>query len=150
VARLSVQGRVEVLRLHNQGLAIQHIARETRRSWWTVEAVLRRTAAAGLGYHPAAVSGPPDKRAVNPTERVVDELWATRIDALIAPPSKLLATSVFEIIRVEGYPGSYPSVVPRARPARPTRTYIALRPTGIPPRSTRSTSDRQSTIGTSR
>ncbi len=45
MARLSVQVRVEILRLHKQGLPIHQIAKETSRSWWTVKAVLRPTAA---------------------------------------------------------------------------------------------------------
>src|SRR5436305_12585592 len=69
-----------------------------------------------LGYHPATISnwlrngGPPAKRVVAPSQRVVDERWAARIAELITPPSRLLATSVFEIIRTEGFAGSYPSV----------------------------------------
>jgi IS30 family transposase len=57
-----------------------------------------------IGSHPATVSkwlkagGPPEGRRVNPSERVIDDRWARRIDALIAPPSKLRARSVFEII----------------------------------------------------
>lgn len=45
MARLSVQERVEILRLHKQGLPIHQIAKEMSRSWWTVKAVLRPTAA---------------------------------------------------------------------------------------------------------
>jgi IS30 family transposase len=45
VARLSVQERVEILRLHKQALPIQQIAKEMSRSWWTVKAVLRPTVA---------------------------------------------------------------------------------------------------------
>jgi len=45
VARLSVQERVEILRLHKRGLPTHQIAREMSRSWWTVKAVLRPTVA---------------------------------------------------------------------------------------------------------
>jgi transposase, IS30 family len=45
VARLSVQERVEILRLHKQGLPIHQIAKAMSRSWWTVEAVARPTVA---------------------------------------------------------------------------------------------------------
>jgi transposase, IS30 family len=45
VARLSVQERVQILRLHKQGLPVHQIAKEMSRSWWTVKAVLRPTAA---------------------------------------------------------------------------------------------------------
>jgi len=89
-----------------------HRVLELERQGWSIKEI-----AAEVGYHPATVSkwlkagGPPPARVVNPSELAIDERWGTRIDALIAPPSKLLATSVFEIIRAEGYGGSYPSVV---------------------------------------
>lgn len=51
----------------------------------------------------------------------VDDRWAKCIDELIAPPSKLLSTSVFEIVSVEGYPGSYRSVVRHVRARRGPR-----------------------------
>jgi transposase len=59
-----------------------------------------------------------------------------RIAALVAPPSRLLATSVFETIRAEGFEGSYPSVVravralrgPRFRPAAGTSVPIETAP----------------------
>lgn len=52
VARLSVQERVEMLRLHKRGLPIHQIAREMSRSWWTT-AVLRPTIATeGRPYWP--------------------------------------------------------------------------------------------------
>ena len=85
-----------------------------------------------LGYHPATVSkwlksgGPPPARAVAPVERVMDEHWAGRARELLRPPAeKLLATSVHEILKAEGFTGSYPTVArylrdlrgPRFRPA---------------------------------
>lgn len=85
-----------------------------------------------LGYHPATVSkwlksgGPPPARAVAPAERVMDEHWAGRARELVRPPAeKLLATSVHEILKAEGFTGSYPTVArylrdlrgPRFRPA---------------------------------
>jgi len=66
-----------VLELKRQGLSIREIAAE-------------------VGYHPATVSkwlkagGPPERRVVNPAQRVITERWGKRIDELIAPPSKLL------------------------------------------------------------
>lgn len=45
MARLSVRERVEILRLHKQGLPVHQIAKEMSRSWWTVKAVLRPTVA---------------------------------------------------------------------------------------------------------
>jgi len=99
---------------------------ELKRQGWSISEI-----AAEVGYHPATVSkwlkagGPPDKRTVSPSERVIDHRWAKRIDALIAPPSKLLATSVFEIICAEGYPGSHPSVVRSVRARRGPRFRVA-------------------------
>jgi len=102
----------DVLALKRQGWSIAEIARE-------------------LDYHPATIAkwlkngGPPEHRLVHPTERVIDDRWGRRIDDLIAPPSKLLAKSAYEIMVAEGFAGSYPSVVravrarrgPRFRPA---------------------------------
>lgn len=103
-----------------------HRVLELRRQGWSITEI-----AGEMGYHPATVSkwlkagGPPPARTVNPAERVVDERWARRIDALIAPPSKLLSTSVFEIIKAEGYPGSYASVVRQVRARRGPRFRVA-------------------------
>jgi transposase len=99
---------------------------ELKRQGWTIAEI-----AAEVGYHPATISkwlktgGPPPARQVNPSERAIDECFAERIDALIAPPSKLLATSVFEIITAEGYTGSYPSVVRYVRARRGPRFRVA-------------------------
>jgi transposase len=82
-----------------------------RRQGWTLAEIGDE-----LGYHPATISawlrngGPPAQRAVAPGQRVIDQRWAARIAVLITPPSRLLATSVFEIITTEGFAGSYPSV----------------------------------------
>lgn len=99
---------------------------ELKRQGWSITEIARE-----LGYHPATISkwmkqgGPPPKRAVDPAVRVIDDRWAKRIDELIAPPSKLLATSVFEIITAEGYTGSYPSVVRHVRALRGPRFRVA-------------------------
>ena len=85
---------MDVMRLRRQGWTITEIADE-------------------LGYHPATISswlrngGPPPKRAVAASQRVIDDRWSARIAELISPPSRLLATSVFEILRAEDYAGSY-------------------------------------------
>jgi transposase len=98
----------EVLELKSQGWTIAEIAEE-------------------LKYHPATVSkwlkqgGPPPARRVDPSERAVDERWQRRIGELITPPSRLLSTSVFEIIGAEGFTGSYPSVVRAVREVRGPR-----------------------------
>lgn len=95
---------------------------ELRRKGWSITEIADK-----VGYHPATVAkwlkagGPPAQRQVNPSERAIDERWAARIDQLIAPPSRLLATSVFEILRAEGYTGSYPSVVRYVRERRGPR-----------------------------
>ncbi|HET9442118.1 MAG TPA: IS21 family transposase [Acidimicrobiales bacterium] len=100
---------MDLLALRRQGKTIVEIAEE-------------------LDYHPATVSkwlkagGPPPARTIDPAEAVIDTRWATRIDQLIRPPAeKLLATSVFEIIRAEGFDGSYPSVVRHLRARRGPR-----------------------------
>ena len=58
---MSAQERVEVLRLHKQGLPIHQITKETSWSWRAVKAVLRPTVATEDRLHspdPAA-DGPP-------------------------------------------------------------------------------------------
>ena len=103
-----------------------HRVLELKHQGWSITEI-----AAELGYQPATVSkwlrhgGPPPARQVNPAERAIDERFARRIDELIAPPSKLLATSVFEIIRAEGFAGSYPSVVRFVRDRRGPRFRVA-------------------------
>ena len=100
---------MDLLALRRQGKTIAEIAHE-------------------FDYHPATVSkwlragGPPPARTIDPAEAVIDARWAARIDQLIRPPAeKLLATSVFEIIRAEGFDGSYPSVVRHLRARRGPR-----------------------------
>lgn len=99
---------MDVLGMKRQGWTIAEIARETK-------------------YHPATVSkwlkegGPPPARTADPALLVVDERWGKRIAELIAPPSRLLSTSVYEIIVAEGFTGSYPSVVRRVRELRGPR-----------------------------
>ena len=79
------------------------------------------------GYHPATISkwcregGPPAARTIGDEERVVDPRWADRLTALLVGNSSLLATSLFEIIRAEGFDGSYPSVVRWVREQRGPR-----------------------------
>ena len=98
----------DVLALRRQGMTIAEIA-------------------ATVGYHPATVSkwlragGPPAQREVAPTQRVIDERWQARIAELVTPPSRLLATSVFEVLVAEGFDGSYPSVVRAVRDLRGPR-----------------------------
>jgi transposase len=81
-----------------------------------------------LGYHPATVSkwlkdgGPPPARSIDPAKRVIDERWAARIRELLRPPAeKLLSTSVYEIIKAEGFDGSYVTVARFVRDMRGPR-----------------------------
>jgi transposase len=99
----------EVLALRRQGKTISEIAEE-------------------LEYHPATISkwlkagGPPPARTIDPAVRVIDERWGARIGQLVSPPAeKLLASSVFEIIKAEGFEGSYASVVRHLRDLRGPR-----------------------------
>ena len=64
--------------------------------------------------------GPPAARAAT-TPAAVDERWSARIDELLRKAPLLLATSVFEIIKTEGYTGSYPSVSRELRARRGPR-----------------------------
>lgn len=99
---------MDVLGMRSQGWTIAEIARETN-------------------YHPVTVSkwlkngGPPSARVADPASLVIDERWASRIAELVKPPSRLLSTSVYEIITAEGFSGSYPSVVRRVRAIRGAR-----------------------------
>jgi transposase len=83
--------------------------------------------AAETGYHPATISkwcregGPPAARTIGDGERVVDPVWADRLTALLVGNSSLLATSLFEIIRAEGFDGSYPTVARWVREQRGPR-----------------------------
>ena len=98
---------MDVLAMRRQGLSISEIAVET-------------------GYHAATISkwlkegGPPPGRAAT-TPPAIDDRWSGRIDELLRAAPLLLATSVFEILRAEGYAGSYASVVRDLRARRGPR-----------------------------
>jgi len=87
---------MDVMAMKRQGLSIKEIADET-------------------GYHPSTISkwlalgGPPAGRKSTSTP-VIDDWWSQRIAALIRSAPRLLATSVFELIKAEGYTGSYVTV----------------------------------------
>lgn len=93
---LTEEEYMDVLALRRQGLTIGEIATET-------------------GYHPATISkwlaagGPPAGRR-SEAPPIIDERWAARIAELLRRSPKLLATSVFDILRAEGFEGSYPTV----------------------------------------
>jgi hypothetical protein len=59
---------------------------------------------------------------IDPAKRVIDERWAARIRELLRPPAeKLLSTSVYEIIKAEGFDGSYVTVARFVRDMRGPR-----------------------------
>ena len=99
---------MDVLAMRRAGMTFTEIAIET-------------------GYHPATISkwcregGPPAARTIGDEERVVDPVWADRLTELLVGNSSLLATSLFEIIRAEGFDGSYPTVARWVREQRGPR-----------------------------
>lgn len=99
---------MDVTAMRRQGLTITEIADE-------------------LGYHPATISkwlragGPPAKRTSARDERVMDERWARRVDELLEANERLLATSVFTLLRAEGFTGSYPTLARHVRALRGPR-----------------------------
>jgi transposase len=80
-----------------------------------------------LGYHPATIAkwhkatGPAPKRVLPDEQRVLDKRWRDRIDELLAAKPRLLATSVFEILKAERFEGSYPTVSRYVRRVRGPR-----------------------------
>jgi transposase len=104
---LNQEDYVKVLDLHRQGWSNKEIAAE-------------------LGYHPATIAkhlkgGPPASRAVPDEDRVMTSRWRRRIEQLLDAHPRLLAVSVFNKIRAEGYTGSYPTVVRAVRVVRGPR-----------------------------
>jgi transposase len=93
-----------------------------RDAGWTIEEI-----AAEVGYHPATVSGwlkqggPPDMRQKAVEERVIDSGWAARIHAMLTLNPRLLATSIHDRLRAEGFDGSYPTVARFVREIRGPR-----------------------------
>jgi transposase len=87
---------MDVMAMKRQGMSIKEIAEET-------------------GYHPSTISGwlrnggPPARRP-RTSPPVIDDHWGGEIAALLRAAPRLLATSVFELIRAKGYEGSYVSV----------------------------------------
>lgn len=80
-----------------------------------------------LGYHPATVakwlnaSGPPHRAATDAEQPVMTVVWRERIEALLGRHPRLLATSVHNKLRAEGFGGSYPTVVRAVREIRGPR-----------------------------
>ena len=79
---------MDVMAMKRQGMSIKEIAEDT-------------------GYHPSTISGSAQKAARPSAVRgpgpVIDEYWSGEIAALLRVAPRLLATSVFELIRAKGY-----------------------------------------------
>ena len=104
---LNQEDYVKVLDLHRQGWSNKEIAVE-------------------LGYHPATIAkhlkgGPSARRVVPDEDGVMNRRWRQRIEQLLEANPRLLAVSVFNKIRAEGYTGSYPSTVRAVRAVRGPR-----------------------------
>jgi transposase len=93
-----------------------------RDAGWTVDEI-----AAEVGYHPGTVrrwlraGGPPPARMVAVGERVIDDGWQARVHAMLKVNPRLLATSIHDRLRAEGFEGSYPTVVRFVREVRGPR-----------------------------
>lgn len=80
-----------------------------------------------LGYHPATIAkwlktgGPPTRVEVPDERRVMTARWRERVETLLGKHERLLAVSVFNKLRAEGYTGSYPTVVRAVRDVRGPR-----------------------------
>jgi transposase len=96
---------VNVNDLHKQGWTISEIAEET-------------------GWHRTTVSkylkaGPPAARSTGPS--VMTAEWRSKIDSLLEAYPRLLAVSVHNKLRADGFVGSYPTVVRAVRDVRGPR-----------------------------
>ena len=86
-----------------------------------------REIAEELGYHPATVAkwlkagGPPERVASAGEGPVMTGVWRARIESLLGRHPRLLATSVHNKLRAEGFGGSYPTVVRAVRAVRGPR-----------------------------
>lgn len=80
-----------------------------------------------LGYHSATISkwlkadGPPESAPTDVERPVMTVLWRERIEALLSRHPRLLAASVHNKLRAEGFGGSYPTVVRAVREIRGPR-----------------------------
>ena len=95
---------------------------DLKRQGWT-----NREIATELGYHPATIAkwlagdGPPTRPIVADEERVMNARWRARVVALLKAHPRLLAISVHNKLRAEGFVGSYPTVVRQVRLVRGPR-----------------------------
>ena len=80
-----------------------------------------------LGFHPVTIrkwleaGGPPVGVVVADERRVMTAAWRSRIEVLLGSHPRLLATSVHNRLRAEGFCGSYPTVVRAVRDIRGPR-----------------------------
>lgn len=80
-----------------------------------------------LGYHRATVAkwleagGPPEGAAADVERPVMTVVWRERIEVLLSRHPRLLATSVHNRLRAEGFGGSCPTVVRTVRGIRGPR-----------------------------
>lgn len=79
-----------------------------------------------LGYHPDTISrwlrsGPRGKVEVPDERRVMTSAWRTRIETLLGTHERLLAVSIHNKLRAEGFGGSYPTVARAVRDVRGQR-----------------------------
>jgi transposase len=96
---------VNVNDLHKQGWTIVEIAAETGWHRTTISNYLRE--------------GPPTARAGGAS--VMTDRWRQRIDSMLEVHPRLLAVSVFNKLRADGFEGSYPTVVRAVRDNRGPR-----------------------------
>ncbi len=106
---------VNVNDLHKQGWTISEIAEET-------------------GWHRSTVSkylkdGPPTARSTEAS--VMTHEWRSRIDTMLEAHPRLLAVSVHNKLRAEGFGGSYPTVVRAVRDIRGPR-FTAANAVSVP------------------
>jgi transposase len=78
------------------------------------------------GFHPATIrkrlkEGPPTPVVVPDERRVMTTAWRARIEALLSAHPRLLAVSIHNKVRAEGFEGSYPTVVRAVRDVRGPR-----------------------------
>jgi len=103
---MSQETYVNINDLHKQGWTISEIAAET-------------------GWHRTTVSdrlknGPPPTE--RPTEAtVMTDRWRSKIDSMLEQHPRLLAVSIHNMLRAEGFDGSYPTVVRAVRDNRGPR-----------------------------
>ena len=112
---MNQENYVNVNDLHKQGWTIGEIAEET-------------------GWHRTTVSkylkaGPPAARSTEAL--VMTDQWRSRITSMLEAYPRLLAVSVHNKLRAEGFDGSYPTVVRAVRDIRGPR-FTAAKAVSVP------------------